>query len=210
MTDERNNPMERRTITCPETALREDIELERTPCGVVISGCSRFQPHGAVECTRVCAVGLDRRDRRDVDDIAPRVLVVYAPNTQPIAQILAEHLVRDGLTAELADGDAGAIPPPADYEAVVIGSMGSRSTIEYVATYRDELAAMPTFLFSDGSQRDVDRAIRETGWRPTHSMVFDPKTALAGWARVRDFALLIGEEVPTPELVVRMRPPRQE
>ncbi len=232
MTNERSDTMERQRITCPETAKHEEIELERTPCGVVITGCSRFQPCSAVECTRACAVRLDRRDRRGVDDIAPRVLVVYTSRyaqTKAIALALADHLSRDGLTAELADADAGSVPPPADYEAVVIGSTvrfgrHPRSVIEYIAHYGDALAAMPAFFFSVGNDDDIGRMCRATGWRPTGGAVFEaiapdrrrflhrlgghePSATEATFADsplVRDFALTIGEEVPTPGLVTTM------
>ncbi|MBA3455185.1 MAG: hypothetical protein H0T42_18995 [Deltaproteobacteria bacterium] len=205
--------MECQRISCPETDKREEIELERTPCGIVISGCSRFQPGSAVECTRACAVRLDRSDRRGVDDIAPRVLVVYTSRdaqTKAIALALADHLSRDGLTAELADADAGAVPPPADYETVVIGSAlrfgrQARSVIEYIGHHGDALAAMPAFFFSVGNDDDIGLMCRATGWRPTGSAVFEA-IAPADSHLVRDFAMTIGEEVPTPEWVTTMRP----
>lgn len=228
--------MARQRITCPETDKREEIELERTPYGIVITGCSRFQPCSAVECTRACAVRLDRRDRRGVDDIAPRVLVVYMSRhaqTKVIAVALAGHLSRDGLTAELADADARAVPPPADYEAVVIGSAvrfgrHARSVTEYIGRHGDALAAMPAFFFSVGNDDDIGRMSRATGWRPTGSAVFEAiapdlrrflhrlggressatEATFADSLRVRDFALTIGEEVPTPGLVTTMRPPQ--
>ena len=228
--------MERQRISCPETNKREEIEIERTPCGIVIAGCSRFQPCSAVECTRACAIRLDRRDRRGVDDIAPRVLVVYTSRhaqTKAIALALAEHFSRDGLTAELADADAGTVPPPADYETVVIGSAvrfgrHARSVVEYIGHHGDALAAMPAFLFSVGNDDDIGRMSRATGWQPTGSAVFEavasdlrrllhglgggvPSAAEASIAdslRVRDFALRIAEEVPTPALVTTMQPPQ--
>lgn len=236
MTDKRIDTMERQRVKCPETDKREEIELERTPCGIVITGCSRFQPCSAVDCTRACAVRLDRRDRRGVDDIAPRVLVVYTSRhaqTKEIALALADQFSRDGLTAELADADAGAVPPPADYETVVIGSAvrfgrHARSVIEYIGHYGDALAAMPAFFFSVGNDDDIGRMCRATGWRPTRSEVFEAiapdhrrflhrlggrvpsatESAFANSLRVCDFALTIGEEVPTPGLVTTIRPPQ--
>ena len=73
--------------------------------------------------------------------------------TKSIALSLADRFFRDGLTAELADADAGSVPPPADYEAVVIGSSvrfgrNPHSVIEYIVHSRDALAAMPAFFFS--------------------------------------------------------------
>ena len=209
----RRDTMERQRISCPETDKPEEIELERTPCGIVIAGCSRFQPSSAVECTRACAVRLDRSDQQGVDDIAPRVLVVYTSRhaqTKAIALALADHLSRDGLTAELADADAAAVPPPADYETVVIGSAvrfgrHARSVIEYIGHHGDALAEMPAFFFSVGNDDDIGRMRRATGWRPTGSAVFE-SIAPADSLLVRNFAVTIGEEVPTPEWVTTMRP----
>jgi hypothetical protein len=53
--------MERKLVTCPETAHLEEIEYESTPCGMLIASCSRFQPRRDVECARECAARLDRR-----------------------------------------------------------------------------------------------------------------------------------------------------
>ncbi len=55
--------MERKLITCPESAHLEEIEMERTPDGIVIISCSRFSPACAVECAVECAVRMNRRDR---------------------------------------------------------------------------------------------------------------------------------------------------
>jgi hypothetical protein len=62
--------MERKLITCPETAHLEEIDYERTSLGLVIVGCSRFQPRCAVECECECARRMDRRDRAPDDDLA--------------------------------------------------------------------------------------------------------------------------------------------
>lgn len=57
--------MERKRITCPETAHLELIDYEPTPLGALIVGCSRFLPRGSVSCSRECAVRLDHRDHRE-------------------------------------------------------------------------------------------------------------------------------------------------
>ncbi len=49
-------------VTCPESAHLEEIEVERTPLGLVISGCSAWS--GDRECQRTCAARLDKRARR--------------------------------------------------------------------------------------------------------------------------------------------------
>jgi hypothetical protein len=228
--------MERKIVDCPETQKREEIDFERTPCGIVIAGCSRFEPRCAVACGARCAAVLDR-DRRGVDDLDPRVLVVYAGGygrTRALAEALAVHLSRDRLTVEVADADE-AVPPPADYDAVVIGSYvrrgrHPRSVIEYISRHGDALAAMPAFFFSVGENDDLHREWRATGWLPNATAVFEaprdgrgPLRALASWLRsgevsvedarfadgpaVRDFALKIAENIPSPGLIVAMLPP---
>jgi hypothetical protein len=61
--------VDRKLVTCPETAHLEEIEYDTTPCGMLITECSRFQPHAHVECTRLCAARLDRRRRDSERDL---------------------------------------------------------------------------------------------------------------------------------------------
>ena len=56
--------MARQQIACPETANVELIDYERTPLGVVITGCSRFLPRCALVCSRGCAACMDHRGGR--------------------------------------------------------------------------------------------------------------------------------------------------
>lgn len=56
------NRMERKLVTCPDSAHLEEIEIEQTPYGIVITACSRFA-NGDVRCGRECASRLDRRAR---------------------------------------------------------------------------------------------------------------------------------------------------
>jgi hypothetical protein len=55
--------MERKRITCPETSHVELIDLERTPLGILIAGCSRFLPRCQMTCTRRCAAFMDLWER---------------------------------------------------------------------------------------------------------------------------------------------------
>lgn len=204
--------MERKRIICPETGHEEEIDIERTPHGAVITGCSRFDPRRAVTCGGPCAVVIDRDDRRDVDDRTERVLVVVASGHGPtnvIAELLARYLAQDGFTVERADADARTSPAPADYDAVVIGSrvrFGRHppSVIAYIAHHRDDLATMPAYFFAVGGR--VDRMTRATGWHPMASEVFD-----VGWideVRVHELAARIGENVPPLEIDVAWSEPR--
>jgi len=54
--------MQRKLVTCPDSAHLEEIEYEETSCGMVITTCSRYA-HGEIRCARECAARLDRRAR---------------------------------------------------------------------------------------------------------------------------------------------------
>jgi hypothetical protein len=213
--------MDRKRITCPETAHLEEVDLERTPYGHVIAGCSRFQPACAVQCAGECARRLDRRDRRDTDDLGERVLVVYADasRTRPIALALAEALVGDRLTVDIADADTHAAPPPADYDAIVIGTAirftrYSSSAIDYIAEHRDALVAMPSFLFfvNPTGTADEQALVDATGWCPTRSFGFARPHWSTRWfgepqgqqtPRIRELAEAIVDEIPALEIEAR-------
>ena len=59
---EREERMQRKLVTCPDSAHLEEIEYEETSCGMVITACSRYA-HGEIRCARDCAARLDRRAR---------------------------------------------------------------------------------------------------------------------------------------------------
>jgi hypothetical protein len=61
----REELMKSRLITCPETAHLELIDFDATVLGMIILGCSRFQPSCAIACTRTCAARLDRREQEE-------------------------------------------------------------------------------------------------------------------------------------------------
>jgi menaquinone-dependent protoporphyrinogen IX oxidase len=194
-------------ITCPETAHLEEIELEPTPLGVVIVGCSRYR-EGTPSCPRECARRMDRRAHLDVDD-RERVLLVLAALDDAAAGIgraLAAQLGADGFTTELAALGATPVPPFADYDAVVIGACvrwgwHDRAVIGYIRELRRELEARPAFFYSVGGvdMRGVDaytsRMTRRTGWVPTAGATFGSDAAAQGPA-IQAFARRIGEAVP--------------
>jgi hypothetical protein len=157
---------------------------------------------------------MELRDRGDVESRRERVLVIHAQSryTRPVADALAHELSRDGFTVEIADADTRAAPPPADYDAIVIGSRvrfggHARAIVDYIAHHREALATMPAFLFavSRDGHAHVGRLRRATGWLPTRSFGIarpawhvrwfgDPNAERA--PRVHELALAIGEEVP--------------
>jgi hypothetical protein len=142
--------MERRAITCPVTAHLETVDYERTSLGVIVEGCTRF-PSGNIECPCECARRIDRRDRANNDDPTERVLVVYAHDREP-AEVIAHALRVDDFTVELADACVVGVPPPEDYEAVVLvvhrGWFHHAHALEtYVREHETALRARPTGTF---------------------------------------------------------------
>jgi hypothetical protein len=209
--------MERRRIDCPDTEKREEIDFERTPLGVVVTGCSHFSPRCAVSCGGRCARLLDRRDRRDVEDAQPRVLVAYAGRDRflsAIASAIAVHMTADQLTVELVDLHACTAPPPEDYDAIVIGSMlhegePPRAIGELVTEHRKTLDEMPSYAFVVGAMRDLGVLQETTGWKPRASAAFTPSLMGNPAELSRRFALEIAADIPTPDLVVTMAPARK-
>jgi menaquinone-dependent protoporphyrinogen IX oxidase len=204
--------MDDKLITCPETGHLEQVEIERTSVGLVVVGCSRLRRDGESQCARECTRRLDCRERIAVED-RDRVLLVLAgfdDATAPIAAALADELKQDGFVLELATIDSGALPPLADYDAVVIGvpdrpGRVTRAVTAYVRERREALAGMPAFLFavSDNPAFDAEgyvaRLAQRTGWRPIGWAGFaDPRTVSR--PKILDFAHRIADEVPVPAL----------
>jgi hypothetical protein len=82
--------MERKLVTCPETAHLEEVDYEPTPLGLLITGCSRFQPRCAVQCARECARRIDRRERApddgpafDDEEVTAAALLAIPTNATP-------------------------------------------------------------------------------------------------------------------------------
>jgi menaquinone-dependent protoporphyrinogen oxidase len=122
-----------------------------------------------------------------------RILVVHASShgqTRKIAEAIAQRLRQRGHEVELGDAmaRAPALPPPEDYDAVVLGSRiqaGSHAPalVEYAVRHRAALAAMPTAFFSvsmaaatAGAGPDpagyLERMFRIASWRPRRAVAF--------------------------------------
>lgn len=198
---------ERQRVRCPETGGGEDVELERAPLGLVVTGCSRY-PDGALAGPRTCVRHLDRCDREARED-RERVLLVLAnlhDDAAHIATMLIRELTDDGLVVELADVGNAAAPPVADYDAVLIGAHvcfghHTRAVVAYIRDHRAELARVPALFFSVGSQavahgaRDARRLTARTGRRPDGTWAFRDATDLQR-TDVRAFARLIADAIP--------------
>ena len=205
----------RKRITCPETGGLEQVELDQTPLGLVVTGCSRYRD-GALACPRTCARRMDRRDRVDLDD-RERVIVVLASlrdDAARVASTLAESLAEDWLTVEIADLGTRSPPPLEDYDAVVIGAQvrfgrHARSVIDYIREHREALAALPAFFYSVGGHGVFDRdgytrrMTRRTGWHPILAATFADASAVQR-PDICAFAHQLADEIPAapqPSLV---------
>lgn len=199
---------ERKRILCTETGALEEIELEHTSLGVVVSGCTRGLD-AEPACHRGCARRLDAGDREHLED-RERVLLVLAnlhDDAAHVATMLIADLTAEGLTVELAALAGNGVPPTADYDAVVVGTHvrfghPAREVVAYIRDHLDELGATPAFFYSVGShatthrERDVRRMTERTGWQPTMSWAFRGADDLQG-VEVRAFARLVADEIPS-------------
>jgi len=198
---------ERKRITCPETGHLEEVELERTPLGILVTKCSRY-PGANLACPRECARRMDRRDHMSADT-RERVLIVLAnfhDDAAHIATMLAEQLAADNLAVELADLETGHVPPLADYDAVVIGARvrlghNERALSAYIREHVSELGELPAFWYCVGhgsypSESAGRLTARRTGWLPTATWSFVDAASASQQGEVEGFAQLIGSEVP--------------
>jgi menaquinone-dependent protoporphyrinogen IX oxidase len=116
-----------------------------------------------------------------------RILLVYdatRDHTRVIAETVASRLRSHGYTVEVGDASSGGMPPPEDYDAVVLGfDLGSQTgfTARYVDDNRAGLAHVPTALFTvstSGGEHDVDpsgsleRFLRSARWQPDIAATF--------------------------------------
>lgn len=118
-----------------------------------------------------------------------RILVIYAarrPHTAVIVDALATRLRRHGFRVELGDASAGTMPPPQDYDVVVLGSpmhFDHEATViaSYIEDHREALAEIPSALFtvsSSGSLRDHDpggfleKFLATLEWEPAIAAAF--------------------------------------
>ena len=121
----------------------------------------------------------------------PRILLLFASHygqTRLIAERIGDRLRMHGHEVDLVDVRSAHLPPPEDYDAVVIGSrieMGRHASgiRSYIKAHRADLARIPTAFFSvsmaashAGASADPDGYLeamfREVGWRPNQAIAF--------------------------------------
>lgn len=118
-----------------------------------------------------------------------RILIIYATqerHTRAIADALAHRLRSHGFAVEIGDACTGTMPPPQDYDVVILGlpmTFGRESAriATYVAQNRAGLSDMPSALFTvskSGTIRDRDpggflqQFLRAVGWQPHLAAAF--------------------------------------
>ena len=133
-----------------------------------------------------------------------RILLVYAsedPHVHVISDVVAVRLRSHGFAVEIGDASTGEMPPPQDYDVVILGSpmmFGSDSQLiaGYIDRNRAALADVPSALFTvskSGTARDRDpggfleQFLRSVAWHP------DVAAAFAG-----------GEPFPRDGLLLRL------
>ena len=146
-----------------------------------------------------------------------RILLVHAArhdHTGVIAEAIAKRLRSHGYVVEIGDAATGGMPPPEDYDAVVLGSSledgpHTRLITRYVHHNRRGLAQVPTALFTvstAGSARDTDPGgsleslLRSARWRPDFAAAFAGGSPFPREGMVVRFARSLGYVPPGPSL----------
>jgi len=111
------------------------------------------------------------------DPQGPRVLVVAGVNRSSVVMFVSDvaSQLRDaGCVVEIGNAASGTLPPPPDYDAIVIVASAWarwRAIAHYVDWFRESLAELPVVLALVGTFVDADvfcaRALR---WRPSLAM----------------------------------------
>lgn len=146
-----------------------------------------------------------------------RILLVYAAghtHTRLIADAIASRLRNHGYLVEIGDAATGGMPPPEDYDAVVLGSSleagpCTRLITSYVHHNRGGLAQVPTALFTvsaAGSARDTDpgrfleNLLRSARWRPDFAAAFAGGSPVPRDGMLVRLARSLGHVSPGPTL----------
>lgn len=198
---------DRKRILCPDTGRLQEVELEHTSLGVVVTSCDRY-PDAPLACGRACARRTDAQDREIIDD-RERVLIVLAnlhDDAAHIATQLIQALTADGLCVEVAEVGGSGVPPLADYDAVIVGTHvrfghPTRSVVAYIRDHLGELTDVPAFYYSVGGRamvrrgRDSRRLTERTGWHPEMTWAFTVDSDLQN-VEIRAFARLVADAIP--------------
>jgi menaquinone-dependent protoporphyrinogen oxidase len=147
-----------------------------------------------------------------------RVLVAYACHfgrARAIAEELGARLTARGHEVEVANAREGRLPPPQDYDAVILGSRvehghHAREILDYVRTWRDELDHLPTAFFSVSFAACVPfvtldpgghiaKLVHDSGWLPDHTASFGRLGTPQAW-KLADLVTVSLADQPQSEL----------
>lgn len=174
-----------RVVRMQPEPTHEDLATERT------EALSRFESEGGSPeqviqpQAKPRPAGLLPRD----SDHRGRILIAYATQKQHayvIADVLAVRLRRHGFTVELGDAATGTLPPPQDYDVVILAlpmTFGRESDLiaRYILENRAALADVPAALFTvseSGTLRDHDpggpleQFLEMVAWKPDLAAAF--------------------------------------
>ena len=123
---------------------------------------------------------LGDRDILVEEPAGPRVLVVSGANRSSVIAIVGEiaSAMRDaGWLVEIGNAVTGTLPPPPDYDAIVIVVSAWarwRAIARYVEWFRESLAELPVVVALVGTRISADtfcaRALR---WRPSIALTIE-------------------------------------
>jgi menaquinone-dependent protoporphyrinogen oxidase len=145
-----------------------------------------------------------------------RILIAHASRfgqTRTLAHALATRLRARGHTVDIACARDVSLPPPASYDAVILGSrieLGHHAPeiIDYIREHRAELETRPSAFYSVSLAAAVPFAgvdprgyllkmFRELDWVPDHAVAF----GRVGTPQVSQLADLVATALPSlPEL----------
>jgi len=174
------------TVRMRPDPTHEDLAADRT------EELSRFESEGG-STEHVIEVPDDEAPTHELrprgSDHRGRLLIVYASQEQPtyvIADVLAVRLRRHGFTVEIGDATTGMMPPPQDYDVVILGvpmTFGDESDLieTYIEHNREALSDVPSALFTvskSGTLRDHDPGgfleefLSRVAWQPDLAAAF--------------------------------------
>ena len=131
-----------------------------------------------------------------------RVLVVAAVNRAAVdilVRELAGQLRDAGWVVEIGNAVTGKLPPPPDYDAIVIVASAWarwRAIARYVEWFRDSLSELPVVVALVGAHADADAfCARALGWRPSLALSVESAHKASDRARLLRSATRVAGEV---------------
>lgn len=120
------------------------------------------------------------------DPSGPRVLVVAGASRSSVLSIASDvaSTLRDaGWIVEIGNARSGSLPPPPDYDAIVIVASAWarwRAIARYVDWFRESLAELPVVLALVGTHLNADTfCSRVLKWRPSIALSLPTATRVA-------------------------------